>query len=447
MHSMLMSAQFPVGQPAFTIQQRFLHHRHMQKSVPYPISSTTAITLLCALTLLQLPSVKADDFWITKGADSTPRSAVVNRAPKKKSKRVLKAKAKTKPDEVQVADTIAEVPRPAAKTIETTTPDKSPTKGIAKNLTESQDSQKPVADPAANYGSTYSSPVRRKWRVGVVIKTGRKPIKDVLAQIPIPQPWPEQEVVVFKNEVPGNFQIEKVQQLDGLQRLLLHGRSIEAGQTVVALMTYIVTTKRINLPADTSVFIFPDDRDKEVKKYTATSAGISFRNKKLKKQAELLLGTASTDWERVEAIYNWVRDNIEQLPEASGARHLGSEATFIKKKGYTDDVTGLFIAMCRVNDVPARMVYVDGSPSAEFMLADPNGEQHWFPCDVTGLPAFGKTVEPKLILQKGDSIKVLGEKGRRKFVPATGICTGTTGTVSPRAMNFVREPRPMEEGQ
>ena len=411
----------------------------MQKFVSYSSGRTTSIALSLVFMIVFFSNAKADDFWITKGGDATPRRTVVKKTPKKISKRVLKAEAKAEEIEASDALKIAKAAQPAATTIKSTAPEQSPT--------EAKVDQEPVVDPTVSYGSTYSSPIRRKWRVGVVIKTGKKPIQDVLAQIPIPQPWPEQEVVVFKNEVPGNFEIEKVEQLDGLQRLLLHGRSIEAGQTVVALMTYIVTTKRVNLPADTSVFKLPDDKDKEVKKYTATSPGISFRNKKLKKQAELLIGTASTDWDRVRAIYDWVRENIEQLPEAANAKHLGTEAAFVKKKGYTEDVTGLFVAMCRANDVPARMVFVDGSPSAEFMLADPNGEHHWFPCDVTGLEAFGKTVEPKLILQKGDSIKVPGEKGRRKFVPATGICTGTTGTVAKGAMAFVREPRPMEEGQ
>lgn len=406
--------------------------------------------LLCFCAMIMVSHVHGQELWIKKGFDASPRRVLGN-AKTKDSKKSAKTKRALRADadavaaaavkdaaEIQaVEEPVAVAAMPNAVAAEKIKPATEPA------VADATPAEKTSAESSAgSYGVTYSSPIRRKWRVGVVIKTGKAPIKDVLARIPIPQDWPEQQVSVFKNEIPGNFEIEKVEQLDGLQRLILHGRSIEARQTVVALMTYVVTTKAINPPEDTSVFKLPDAKDRDLKIFLSTSAGINFRNKKMRKQAEQLMGTASTDWERVHAIYQWVRENIEQLPEDPRVEHLGAQAAFVKKRGFTEDMTGLFIAMCRAVKVPARMVFVDGSPTAEFMLADPNGEHHWFPCDVAGLEAFGKTVEPKLILQKGDNINVPGEKGRRKFVPATGICKGMTGTVSPRAMNFVREPRP-----
>jgi hypothetical protein len=54
------------------------------------------------------------------------------------------------------------------------------------------------------YTPTYGSPTKRGWRVGVVIKTGRQQIKDVLTYIPIPQQWPEQNVRIFKEQSKPN---------------------------------------------------------------------------------------------------------------------------------------------------------------------------------------------------------------------------------------------------
>jgi len=391
-------------------------------------------------------ALQADEFWIRKGSGSAPRPiAKTVKKTKTETKLRTELKKSTKPtsnaSQGSGSKKLSSGGGSNKKSSEST-----PLKATkpAPTVRPADQASKPTAAGEA-YTPTYGSPIKRGWRVGVVIKTGRQPIKDVLTYIPVPQQWPEQEVTIFNDEVPGNFEVQEVEQLQGLQRLVLHGRAIEAKQTVVALMTYSVTTKPVNLPSDTSIFRLPDHKDKDVKGFLMTSEGINFRNKKLRKQAEELASAADNDWGKAKAIYDWVRSNVDLLPEVANARYLGAQAAFVKGEGFNDDVVSLFIAMCRSIRIPARTVYHDTGSDAEFMLDDGAGNHHWFPCDVVGLGAFGKTVEPKLILQKGDNIKVPGEKGRRKFVPATGICQGISGTVSPRAMNFVREPRSLED--
>lgn len=408
------------------------------------IACVAAAILIIALNFSS--ALQAEDFWIRKGSGAAPRPVTTTSKQKKpQTNTTLRTKLKTssKPttDSSQGSDSKKVLSSGSSdRNLSVVTPVE--TKKSAPAVKVEQ-----TADPSTageTYTPAYGSPITRGWRVGVVIKTGRQPIKDVLTYIPVPQQWPEQEVRIFDDEVPGNFEVQEVEQLQGLQRLVLHGRGIEAKQTVVALMTYSITTRPIKLPSDTSIFRLPDHKQKEVKGFLMTSEGINFRNKKLRKQAEELAAAAGNDWGKAESIYDWVRANIEQLPEVANARYLGAQAAFVKQEGFKDDVVSLFIAMCRSVGIPARTVYHDSGSYAEFMLDDRAGNHHWFPCDLVGLEAFGKSVEPKLILQKGDSIKVPGEKGRRKFVPATGICKGISGTVSPRAMNFVREPRSLE---
>ena len=401
-------------------------------------------------------SCGAEDFWIRKGSGSAVRPIGSTSTKKKpKTKTTLRTKinqpagSSSKPAGSSTKPSAAQSPKlltsgSSDKNAADSMPNKATQSAapIATDVAKAATAKATIGEP---YTPTFGSPVKRRWRVGVVIKTGSQPIADVLNYIPIPQPWPEQEVQVFKDEVPGNFEVQEVEQLKGLQRLVLHGRSIEAKQTVVALMTYTVTTKSVNAPSDTSIFKLPDHKDKAVKDFLMTSEGINFRNKKLRKQAEDLAADADNDWGKAQAIYEWVRANVNLLPEVKNARYLGAQAAFVKREGFNDDVVALFVAMCRSARIPARMVFHNSGSSAEFMLDDAAGNHHWFPCEVVGLEAFGKTVEPHLILQKGDSIKVPGEKGRRRFVPATGICKGRTGTVSPRAMVFPREERPLED--
>ena len=240
-------------------------------------------------------------------------------------------------------------------------------------------------------------------------------------------------MTTFDEDIPVEFAVQKIDELDGLNRLILRGRLLPAKKKIVALQTFMVTTQRVNAPPDTTIFTMPNSKDKLVKQFTASGSDISYRNNALRKQAEELFESEGTTWEKVEGIFDWVRDNIDQ----SEGDTYGSITTFVKKEGPPEDVVGLFIAMCRANKVPARMVFVDGSQYAEFMLADPAGEFHWFPCDVVGIRAFGKIVEPKVILQKGDNIRVPGVKAKKKFVAAYGEVKSAT---APKAMHFVREP-------
>jgi hypothetical protein len=152
----------------------------------------------------------------------------------------------------------------------------------------------------------------------------------------------------------------------------------------------------------------------------------------MKKQAKALFDNGQSDWVKVEGLFDWIRANIEE--RAGDAK--GSVDTFRDKSGNGEDRVSLFVAMCRINKVPARMVFVDGSQYAEFYLVDQNEKGHWFPCNVTGIREFGAIGEPRAILQKGDSYRVAGEKKKLKFVPAKATVKGS----KPKIIKFVREP-------
>jgi len=84
---------------------------------------------------------------------------------------------------------------------------------------------------------------------------------------------------------------------------------------------------------------------------------------------------------------------------------------------------------------------VDGSSYAEFMLVDEQDKPYWFPCNVTGIREFGSFSEPKVILQKGDNIKVPEKDARQKFVSEF---MSVQGTSKPR-VSFIRELLPADD--
>jgi hypothetical protein len=83
----------------------------------------------------------------------------------------------------------------------------------------------------------------------------------------------------------------------------------------------------------------------------------------------------------------------------------GAMAAVKAGKGNTDDLTSVFIALCRSMDVPARTVWVPGHCYPEFYLIDDDGQGHWFPCEMKETRSFGGIAEQRPVLMKGDNFR------------------------------------------
>jgi hypothetical protein len=103
----------------------------------------------------------------------------------------------------------------------------------------------------------------------------------------------------------------------------------------------------------------------------------------------------------------------------------------------------LFVALCRAESIPARLVRVPGHCYPEFYLLDRNGKGHWFPCQAAGTRAFGSMPDPRPILQKGDNVLVpepgTKKKTKVRFLPETliGLPVGGRGALK---LKLVCEP-------
>ena len=115
--------------------------------------------------------------------------------------------------------------------------------------------------------------------------------------------------------------------------------------------------------------------------------------------AETESAEPASAWEKVEAIYDWVRENVEykKMPLKGAVRALRDG------DGDCEELASLFIAICRASAIPARTVWVPNHCYAEFYLEDEEGTGHWFPCQVAGNRAFGEMPDHRPILQKGDN--------------------------------------------
>src|SRR5262249_50253135 len=98
----------------------------------------------------------------------------------------------------------------------------------------------------------------------------------------------------------------------------------------------------------------------------------------------------------------------------------------------------LFVAMCRVQKIPARTVFVTDHCYAEFYLEDDEGQGHWFPCQPAGSRAFGGIDDVQPILQKGDNFKN-PEKPKERLRYVTEYFNPASKGGKPR-VTFVCEP-------
>ena len=262
-------------------------------------------------------------------------------------------------------------------------------------------------------GITFSNPEKNKWKVGVKAIVGSGSVRNAVFTFPIPKNWPEQSVSMVEDEIPTNAIIGDGRKIDqGLDQLVVRFPYLAPRQEVLITKTFLVSTSQIDAPKETSGFIKPKSRNSDARKYLRPSPGINFQNSKLKRQVKELATDKKTAWEEIEAIYDWVRDNIEDT--TNEPRQIAN--VFQDKTGCNEDKVCLFVGMCRANKVPARMVWVQGTIYAEFMLVDPSGKTHWFPCNIGGIREFGSYAEPRIILQKGDNFRVPEKEKTLKYV-------------------------------
>ncbi len=281
-------------------------------------------------------------------------------------------------------------------------------------------------------GARLGQTLTQRWRVGVIVTAEGGPCTGIEAMIPVPVDWPEQKVKVVEEDISNGVRTSFRMAPEGtVQQMIVVIRSLRPNQEAQALVTMEVERSSQEPPEDTSIFKLPKKISRDLKPYLGTSPLIESRNSKIRKLANQIGTDEETAWGHVEAIYDWVRENVEyQNGPIKGAMAALRDGT-----GDCEELTSLFIAICRAADIPARTVWVPGHCYPEFYLVDEEGKGHWFPCQAAGSRAFGGIPEHRPILQKGDSFRSPANPRERQRYLSEHL-TGKGG--SPK-VNWVRE--------
>lgn len=256
------------------------------------------------------------------------------------------------------------------------------------------------------------------YEVGVILTANSGDCGNILVTLPIPTDWPEQNVRVVKG--PEGFSpligASKERIIDGgVKQLVIQVPAVPRGQEVRAILTLEITRHSLAPPTDTSGLVVADRKKlpKDVRVHLGVSPYIETKNPNIVKLAKEIVKDKDSAWAKVEAMYQWVRENIEY----EEGEIKGAAKALEAKSGDCEELTSLFIALCRVNGIPARMVWVPGHCYPEFYLQDAEKKGYWFPCQAAGTEAFGGIPEVRPILQKGDRFKTPEEpKSIKRYV-------------------------------
>ena len=244
----------------------------------------------------------------------------------------------------------------------------------------------------------------KRIKVGVIVRATGGTLQRIVATAPVPTDWPEQRVSIVHEDVSASVKGLSYRTITGgggMKQMVVEIPQLPAGQEAKALVTFEVTHHVLVAPSDTSIYTIPKKLDRQMIINVGAGPYIESRHPKIVAAAKEAVADKETDWQKVEAIYDWARDHVVYK---NGALKGAARALY-DKEGDTDELTSLFIAMCRAQKIPARTVFVQGHCYAEFYLEDDDGKGHWFPCQPAGMRSFGAIDEVRPILQKGDNFK------------------------------------------
>jgi hypothetical protein len=291
------------------------------------------------------------------------------------------------------------------------------------------------AEGATATATTLGDVRTQKYRVGVVVTAEGGPCSGIYATLPVPRDWPEQKVRVVAEETSPQVKALRYRMLPGdIRQMVVEIPSLPNGQQAKAIVTFELERAAILAPQETGGLTPPDKPERALRVHLGPSPYVESRDPKIVRLAKAT-GDGLDGWAKVEAIYDTVRDKVEyRNGELKGARKALADGW-----GDCEELTCLFIAMCRAEGIPARTVWVEGHCYPEFYLVDPTGSGHWYPCQTAGTRAFGGMPDQLPILQKGDAFRDPDRPGKQlRYVSEFIKGAAVEGGGSPK-VTWIRE--------
>ncbi len=278
-------------------------------------------------------------------------------------------------------------------------------------------------------GPTLGETRETYWEFGLKIQSNGNS-SGITATIPIPVDWPEQKVeIVLENKTDNLRRLSYNNLTRPMKQLMIKANRLADGEVAQASVIFRVDKSDVDPPVDPKRLHFAKSPPSNTRPFLRPSPYIESNHPRIKAIAEqeFDFGDDVSDYEKVEKIYDWVRTRVEY--EFDPVIHECLEA-LDSGKGDCEELSSLFIAFCRVKNIPARAVWIPGHTYPEFYMEDEQEQGHWIPCQAAGEYCFGGMTEDRPILQKGDKFKVPGNKKPQRYVQPMLTAKDATGGLS-----------------
>lgn len=268
-------------------------------------------------------------------------------------------------------------------------------------------------------GSSLGEVGVQRWEIGFIFSAPAGPVRNVVATQSVPMDWPEQKVAIVGQDVSAGVEVDYREIGGSARRMVVKVPQLAAGAEARAVITFETRRAYLLEPENPGQFTLPArTKTASMRKYLSPSPYIESTDRTIRALAAKIVPEGGRAWDQVETIYDWVRTNI-QFVDDQGLEPVDTLTTLKEQHGDCDEMSCLFIALCRASGIPARLVQVPGHVYAEFYLLDGEGEGHWLPCQLAGTRAFGSMPEHRPVLQKGDNLSSphVGRKERFLILP------------------------------
>ena len=214
----------------------------------------------------------------------------------------------------------------------------------------------------------FSHARKETWQFGLQIDASA-PVKGITATVPVPIDWPEQTLKILPVEKTANVgRVSYKNPGRGVRQMVIKINSMRGGETAKVLFNVEVEKRIIVAPGETEHYSFAKKIPADVRKFLRPSPYIESTNRKIVKMAkEIEMAENATAWEQVETIYKFVREKIEYKFDTQ--IHTCLEA-IEAGHGDCEELSSLFIALCRARGIPARAVWIPEHTYPEFYLED-----------------------------------------------------------------------------
>lgn len=296
----------------------------------------------------------------------------------------------------------------------------------------------------------YLEPRSYSLDVGIEME-GLGGATDVMSTTTVPVEHPEQKIEDVKIETRGCEAAIRVL-APGAAQLVLTAGQIAKGQIVSAVAHYKLTLKKEYHAYSAEQFPQKQKLPLEVERaYLQDSPGIQTKAPQVRALARELAAGATANgtpskhpWDIARAFAAWIPKNIR--PQIGS--YTSVTACVDDRRGDCEEMAGLFVAMCRVLEIPARLVWVPNHVWAEIFLADRDGAGHWIPVHTACYFWFGYNGAHELVLQKGDRVDAPERHTRQRLLEdwtrwqGRGPRVRYTGKLTPLASEGSDDPGP-----